>query len=735
MKASESTASHETREEEEETVLRDQTESKTKQEGSQEVDCENNCLSGIKWPPGQQAKNQRKKRGIINGFRKIKTGIVTHGGRTSKLPARFMETDSENESIGSKKRVLPRKDEHETSGERSSTCSTSKRKICKNGRTEPLEKKAGTIGKRKRKSKLYSEDDIEVDMLENGVLNVNSSCPSTNTGLATSETLSLSLKRNFCISHSETESSSDETLHRKRGRPPKTAVKIPNIARGKASESFVSISPHGDCVVSATNASLTSPNLKPKKKKRKLLNGLRSTSVLQGISSDDSSSECSSPKKRGRPPKTKHSSVSASETKLHEFGSKNGVRKPWVRPVLKSLHKRALFRSHEEHLDSLLDSPEKNMTKVKAKLAKMNGFSVSRECTNGELVKRKRGRPPKIDSVRKTKLSRDVFSFTDEEDLDASSFNGHLKKLKKLKKLEKNKLGKRPLAASKVNKTGKLLANKLKKKAIKKAKQTLAASDKETNVGSESMDKDSAELLQCRRRQRNKIDRVLGMRLNTVGQYEYLVQWKDGTSCWTSSDQAADYELDLKSFLGHEYQEFCSINRLVFKAYFHDNLDKLHVSESESEDYHTSDDESGHMGNHYDDDDDDEIFSDADDIFDNCTETIKEESKPKKRGRKKQDNVDKEFLCKEVTVQKLPDCVHITVRRSSGKQMRVNLRIIDSLTLALEEAAVDPAETVVISGLGDDMFCGVDLDTIVTIPLEGEVKNYRKDVDKIRYVV
>ncbi|KAK3710541.1 hypothetical protein QZH41_009359 [Actinostola sp. cb2023] len=731
MKESDSSAGHETQKKEEELLLKEPQGSEIKQEASQELDCDNNCLSGIKWPPEHQAKNEPRRRGVLNGFRKVKAGIVTHGGRTSKLPARFLETDSESESTLNRKRIRSKKDDQETSGERSSTCkSTSKRKICKNGRTEPLKKNAQKVIKRSGRSKSCCEVDMDANVEENGDSRQDATQP-TKAFLRSSpsRTLPENLKRNCYTSHSDTESSGGETP-RKRGRPPKNAVDTTSSARGKSNGSLydASSSPHGDCFMSATNACLTSPNVKPKKKKRKLLNGLRAASFLQGVSSDESSSECS-PKKRGRPPKPKHPSLSKSDSNFSsDHTTKNGVRKPWVRPLLKSLHKRALYQSHEEHLGNLLSSSEKHLTKVKAKFAKMNA-----KCTNGELVKPKRGRPSKLDLLKKQQLqSKDVFSFTDEEDcLEKGKFNGHLKKLKKLKK--SNQLTKRPLGATRVNKSEKLLASKLKKKAMKRAART--GHGTENVESSDTVSKDSSEALHSRRRHRNRIDRVLGMRLNSARNYEYLVQWKDGTSCWTSSDQAAvDYELDLKAFLGHECQGLCGINRLVFKAYYHDNLDKVHCSllRSETEGVFTSENESI-----CDDDDDDELFSDADDIFDkNHTVPPSVVVTPKKRGRKPQEcNIDREFVCKEVSVQKLKDCVHITVSRSSGKQMRVNLRIIDSLTLALEEAAVDQSDTVVISGFGDDVFCGVDLETIMTIPLEGEVKNYRKDIDKIRYLI
>lgn len=726
MKESDYPACHEADKEGKDTVLEGSNQLEMKQEASQELDCENNCLTGIKWPPESQPKNDGKKRTVLNGFRKIKAEIVTHGGRTSKLPARYLETDSENEGTLKQKRVRSRKDDIETSGERSSMCnSTSKRKICKNGRTESLKKKANQMEKRRRNSKPFCEVDLDVEAFENG--DSNGDATESPKSLSNISTLPNTLKRNFFFSRSDTESSGGETPS-KRGRTAKNSGHSTKKARGikGSSKMNVSDSPHGDCCISATNASLTSPNLKPKKKKRKLLNGLRSANYQHGVSSDESSGEYS-PKKRGRPPKHSYSNKN-NERFSRDHSSKNGVRKPWVRPLIKSLHKRALYQSHEQHLQNCMSSSKQQLTKTQLTKA------VSGNCTNGEVVKPKRGRPSRLDLLRRKELhSNDLYSFADDDDcVDPSKYNKHLKKMKKLKMSKK--FGKRPLTATKVNKAEKLLANKLKKKAIKhKVAQSLSERRKDTLDSSDNTLNDSSESLQSsRRRNRNKIDRVLGMRLNTTGTYEYLVQWKDGTSCWTSPDQTADYELDLKEFLGHEYQEISSINRLVFKAYFNDNLDKVHTRLLMSEDEAPCTSDIDTMDDDHEDDDDDDLFSDADDIFDNDSAiTESPVATPKKRGRKPPE-YEREYVCKEVSVQKLKDCIHITVSRSSGKQMRVNLRIIDSLTLALEEAAVDPSDTVVISGLGDDVFCGVDLETIVTVPLEGEVRNYRKDVDKIR---
>ena len=96
---------------------------------------------------------------------------------------------------------------------------------------------------------------------------------------------------------------------------------------------------------------------------------------------------------------------------------------------------------------------------------------------------------------------------------------------------------------------------------------------------------------------------------------------------------------------------------------------------------------------------------------------------------------EKQSICKEVSVQRLDDYLHVTISRSSSKRRKINQRIVDSLTLVLEDAATDESEFVVISGLGDDTFCGIELNDLIDVPCEEEPRHYRKDVDKIRYAV
>ena len=202
MNEGDSSVGHEAKEEEEGVVLEDPPGSEMKQEASQELDCDNNCLSGIKWPPDHQAKNESRRRAVVNGFRKIKTEIVTHGGRTSKLPARYLETDSESETTFNRKRIRSSKDEQETSGERTTACtkSTSKRKICKNGLTDPLQKKTQKITKRRNTSKSSNELEMDASIQENGDSRGDATrSTKAFSGSSPSRTLPANLKRNLYL--------------------------------------------------------------------------------------------------------------------------------------------------------------------------------------------------------------------------------------------------------------------------------------------------------------------------------------------------------------------------------------------------------------------------------------------------------------------------------------------------------------------------------------------------------
>lgn len=705
MRIDDSTVSP-TRDEHGDMILTSSSETPLNKSSVQTLGCGDNCLNGIKWPPEHHTKSTTKggkREFTLNGLTLNPTPVLTHGGRTLKKPARYMESDSDDgpssrrkfHSVKKRKRLL----------------SDSSRPKCKNGRTKSMERDSSNfLSNHKVRGQMMSpkrqngeRTDLEYENMAgfgspSGMVSSLSSC--SNSRSQPSESVCLKRTTNDLQTESESSNFSETPTKRKRGRPPK------HLAQSSEKLHSVDIrSPHGNCDTSATKASLASPSTSKFCKKRKLSKGTRNYLQKSCVSSssDENETAATTPRRRGRPPKKL---LSSCETKHKIFRTQNGVKKPWVRPLLKAVDKRALLKPSERSLDYLLHSPETFMTKVNSKFVGVNGCRL---LSPGKEAKRKRGRPPKPKpepSFDSDKIASDAFHFTGEEDQ-----NGGTPKLKrKLKKLKlQRKEDKRPLGASVLKKRA--IAEKLKRKALNiKARKNLkvrselnvSQNDCEPVVGTEQ----SSDNIHKRRR-RNKADRILGMRRNVSGMYEYLVQWKDGTSSWAPSNELADYELDFKCFLGHECQEVTVVNRLSYHAYWKDDLIECHSNQSEIDRLVSTNDVPLVQVN----------LKEEDNVH-------ADESEP----------CEKRVICKEVSVQKLDDCLHVTIGRSSSKRRKINQRIVDSLTLVMEDAATDESEFVVISGLGDETFCGVDLKDLTRVPCEEEPRHYRRDVDKIRYV-
>ena len=685
-------------------ILTSSSETTLNKSSVQTLGCGDNCLNGIKRPPEHRTKTTGKGgtgEFIFNGLTHNPSS-VTHGGRTHKKPARYMESDSEDER-NSRRKFHSVKRKH--------LLSDSSRPKCKNGRTKSIERNSSLLlSNHEMEGRLMSpkRQNGESTNLEYGIAGlvspsgIVSSLSSTlrlnNSRSQSSESVCLKRTPSDLQTENESSNSSETPSKRRRGRPPK------NLTRSFEKLHSVDIrSPHGNCDTSATKASLASPSTSKFCKKGKLSKGIRNLQKgCLSSSSDENESVTATPRRRGRPPKKL---LSSCETKHKIFRTQNGVKKPWVRPLLKAVDKRSLLKPSKESLDYLLHSPGAFMTKVNSKFAGVNGcrlLSPSKE------VKRKRGRPPKPKpepSIDSDKIESDAFHFTGEDEQN----DGSPMLKRKLKKLKlQRKKDKRPLGASALKKRA--IAQKLKRKALNKARKNLkvrselnvSQSDCEPVMGTEQ----SSDNVHKRRR-RNKADKILGMRRNVSGTYEYLVQWKDGTSSWAPSNELADYELDFKCFLGHDCQDVTVVNRLSYHAYWKDDLIKCHSNQSEIDRWLSNDDSNLVQVN------------------------LKKTSCAQVDA---SDPCEKRFICKEVSVQKLDDCLHVTVGRSTSKRRKINQRIVDSLTLVMEDAATDQSEFVVISGLGEETFCGVDLEDLTTVPCEEEPKHYRRDVDKIRYV-
>lgn len=701
MRIDDSTVSP-TRDEDRGMILTSSSEATLNKSSVQPLGCGDNCLNGIKRPPEHRTKTTAKegKRELIFNGLTHNPSLVTHGGRTHKKPARYIESDSDNEQSSRRKFH---------SVKRKRLLSDSSRPKCKNGRTKSIERDSSLLlsnhGMEERlmspKRQNGERSDLEYGIAglvsSSGIVSsLSSTC--INSRSQSSESVCLKRTPSDLQTENESSNSSETPSKRRRGRPPK------NLSQSFEKLHSVDIrSPHGNCDTSATKASLASPSTSKFCKKRKLSKGIRNLpkSCLSS-SSDENESATATPRRRGRPPKKL---LSSCETKHKIFRTQNGVKKPWVRPVLKAVHKRSLLKPSKKSLDYLLQSPETFMTKVNSKFVGVNGCRL---LSPGKEMKRKRGRPPKPKpetSFDSDKIESDAFHFTgeDEQNDGSPTLKRKLKKLKLQRKEDK-----RPLGAAALKKRA--IAEKLKRKALNKARKNLkvrselnvSQSDCEPVIGTEQ----SSDNVHKRRR-RNKADKILGMRRNVSGMYEYLVQWKDGTSSWAPSNELADYEPDFKCFLGHDGQDMTVVNRLSYHAYWKDDLIECHSNQSEINRLLSNDD--SHL-----------VQVNLKNT--NCVQVDTS------------DPCEKRFICKEVSVQKLHDCLHVTVGRSTSKRRKINERIVDSLTLVMEDAATDQSEFIVISGLGEETFCGVDLKDLTTVSCEEEPKHYRRDVDKIRYV-
>ena len=132
MRIDDSTVSP-TRDEERDMILTSSSETTLNKSSVQTLGCGDNCLNGIKRPPEHRTKTTGKGgKGefIINGLTH-NPSLVTHGGRTLKKPARYVESDSDDERSSRRKFH---------SVKRKRLLSDPSRPKCKNGRTKSLER-------------------------------------------------------------------------------------------------------------------------------------------------------------------------------------------------------------------------------------------------------------------------------------------------------------------------------------------------------------------------------------------------------------------------------------------------------------------------------------------------------------------------------------------------------------------------------------------------------------------
>lgn len=219
---------------------------------------------------------------------------------------------------------------------------------------------------------------------------------------------------------------------------------------------------------------------------------------------------------------------------------------------------------------------------------------------------------------------------------------------------------------------------KLKRKPVEKVKKAIRL-QKKVNVDANNKDVQNVNQLKTSFSPQ-ELDRVLGMRRNSVGVYEFLVQWTNGTSCWVSSDQIVSnkHNCILREYLVENEQDVSVINRIPFQAYC---CDSLSLKECKPEV-----------------------------TAKNVKKLLLGKSCPTSCKTPKQK--------KEVTVENYGDHCYITVNRESCKRKLTCVKIITELITALEDASVSECRMVIIKGVGSNVFGGLNLDIVCKASVE-----------------
>lgn len=196
--------------------------------GVRDLDCGKNCLNGIKWPPEHHTKNTsgRNREFNVNGLR-IHSPMITHGGRTLKKPARFVESDSDDASSRRKfnsakrrKRPLSESSRHKRTA------------LCENSRTKSLDgdsrnvlknhETKGDLLSQKIQNGIRTDMEYEVDLAPTSGVVLSLSTSSNNSFIQQTESLCLKKAFNdFPIDLKISNSNETPPIKRGRGRPPK----------------------------------------------------------------------------------------------------------------------------------------------------------------------------------------------------------------------------------------------------------------------------------------------------------------------------------------------------------------------------------------------------------------------------------------------------------------------------------------------------------------------------------
>lgn len=171
-------------------------------------------------------------------------------------------------------------------------------------------------------------------------------------------------------------------------------------------------------------------------------------------------------------------------------------------------------------------------------------------------------------------------------------------------------------------------------------------------------------------------DRVLVMRKNIKGGYEFLVEWENGTSCWVSSNDIIKdkHNYWLRQYLVECEQDVSVVNRVPFQAYCCDSLSLKHCKST---------------------------IEDIEQML--CVGNKTAQSTTSKRSGLTIKIDD------QVSVKYKANYCYISLHRDTCTRTDMCMKNMMDLIDALEDASNTECDVVVVEGLQGALFCGLDL--------------------------
>lgn len=172
------------------------------------------------------------------------------------------------------------------------------------------------------------------------------------------------------------------------------------------------------------------------------------------------------------------------------------------------------------------------------------------------------------------------------------------------------------------------------------------------------------------------LDRVLVMRKNIKGGYEFLVEWENGTSCWVSSNDIIKdkHNYWLRQYLVECEQDVSVVNRVPFQAYCCDSLSLKHCKST---------------------------IEDIEQML--CVGNKTAQSTTSKRSGLTIKIDD------QVSVKYKANYCYISLHRDTCTRTDMCMKNMMDLIDALEDASNTECDVVVVEGLQGALFCGLDL--------------------------